>query len=131
MKGQMTIGRRFGNNVDKVYMTLKGKDSRMPVVEVEIGMKEFSEMLTGLSEVDVNITKTPTNEQLKRLGKVCENKTVMVTKPPCTDSKPHQKQYIIYQIDLLEECDGWEIFDDGTRSQQPSEKHKVVLRRWV
>lgn len=103
LKGNMTISRpTYGCGKEKILITLKDKKSRTRFIEVEIGYTEFTQILTGLSEVEVDFS-------VKGLESVGKTKVVTRRKelvPEC---------YTPYYCHI-EEISEWlqDLYGDGT-----------------
>jgi len=93
-------------------------------------MKEMMVAITGLCFRPAEIEYLLNKNQLKKIGKKLETKFIFIDKFKGYDRKK-QKVLVKDAVNNLEEAIGWELFDDGCNSQQPIDKHKVTMRRWV
>jgi len=113
-----------------VYLTVQDGSSHVQILEVKVSTEELMQALMGLSARPSEITRLITEYNFKKIGKELETKEVFIEKYDGYD-KDKQKIHVVQKISELPEYDSWEIFSDGTTTQQPTDLHRVVMRRWL
>ena len=128
LAGELSVFRHGLISEDEVVVELKDSNSRDKVIEIHIGLADFTRALTGLSGVDVNYSIL---EDMSKLGLEKHLRTV---------SFPHPVGYTRTQLaelvrkDFKEnkyEEEGWQLFNDGTDRQQDYKNYKYTLVRWT
>ena len=131
MDAKLTIGRRSSNTEDDyINISIKDKKSSVNIIELKVLLKEMMSALTGYGYRPVEIEYLLDSNQLQKVGKKLETKYIFIDKLEIYE-KERKETRIKDIINSLKEAIGWELFDDGCRSQQPTDKHKVIMRRWV
>lgn len=128
----ITIGKR-SNTKDEgcITITISDESSGLRVVEIEMDFKEFAQVMTGLAYCKGKYRFMPNEFVTTNIGKKREVKDIYIDKPESYE-KDKNKKHVAESIDksgVLK--DGWMLFDDGLRSQQPSKKHRVTLYRFI
>lgn len=129
-QAKITIGKRSSQvGTGTVSIEITDRTSGLRVVEVEMEYKDFTECLMGLAYCEGLFTTMPTEYSVQRYGK---NKTT--EKWSCDKSevfgKDPQRNLVLY--DFKKRNDGnWELWDDGTSSQQNLEKHKYTVCKYI
>ena len=134
MKGLVTISRRQYDDRDVMNITIKDKGSAIQVIELEMSTSELMRALTSFAYRPAEIKHVVAKEDICKLGTKLETKAVLIPKlKPSVYGTEKMKEYIYeYLSDHPEHFqNGWELSDDGTKTQQPLDKHKIGLRRWV
>lgn len=132
MKGSVTISRRGYEEAEKMVVSVVEKNSRLHLIEFEIDPSELMRALTSLAYRPIEIKEFIHKDDFFKVGMRKENKEVFIPKPKMYSTK-EQKVYITeYLMEHPEYFqNGWELSDDGTRSQQNGEKWRLSFRRWV
>ena len=131
LKGTITITRRTNfNSSNTISFHIEDKASHTVIARFEMSLEDFAAAVTGLGMQPVELEYVISESGSRRIGKTVETKRVFIEHPPGYDNES-RKQWVIDQLQGNPEMEGWELFDDGTRSQQNGEKWIVVLRRWV
>lgn len=127
-KAEVTIGKRGFGSESRMYITITDESSRTRIVEVSMSLEDFAQALTGLASCGGTMESVVSPENVHKLGKECVTQEVFVEK-----NRKKGIQSLIVEKDFIENWqeDGWEIFNDGLRSQQHGELHRYVIRRWV
>lgn len=127
MDGKITISRMgMQKGTGGIEFTIEDGASGLIVAKFIMEQGEFAECITGLGMCGMTITLPPNQYIIDRMGKERETKRVRLDwdsyngEPKVLEAliKPHL-------------IDGWELFSDGTSSQQNQPGHEVVLRRFV
>lgn len=126
----ITISRpSFGDGSEVICIRITDKASGVLISETTIGYSEFTEALTGVSRTACN-TKVLSASDLQKVGKKKITKQMFCDKDFKGWGKEGQK--IIVEKHFQENCadDGWQMFSDGTSTQQNGELHKYLVVKW-
>jgi len=132
-KGELTITRRTtGSSREEDCMSVEIKDasSGLLIARFSVSLAEMMLALTSLSCRPIEFDYLIKKEGHEKLGMTLETKAVFIEPPPSYD-KDEQLEWVQNRFVESEECSGWELFSDGTRTQQPGKMHRIVVRRWV
>jgi hypothetical protein len=109
MKGKITITRpSYSDSRRAISITMHDESSGTQFLDVEIGMAEFAEAITGMSRI-------PCEFQLfaRNVGKIHEHKAVSVFVP----AQRHKTTPEIVRAAVAEhEVDGWMARDDDAKN---------------
>lgn len=124
MKGTVTIGRDSRNVVN---ITVTEEASRQTIVVASLTREQFADALTGLAYTPCELDRIISPGNVNKIGMRKETKVATCFR---VNNKPEQRRVVLDCIEA--EHPGWELWDDGTSSQQrtPNE-HRFVLCRWV
>lgn len=130
-EAKVTIGRRNMGDESVIAISIGDRSSGLTVTEIIMTMENFALALTGLSYCKAEYQFKPNQFTIDNICKDRETKSILLNKPD-TYQKNEQKADIKKQIEESGELvDGWMIFNDGCSSQQPGDKHKANLYRFV
>lgn len=100
-KAKLSISRpTYGDGREMICIRIKDTDARIEFVELEIGYAEFTQALTGLSEVSCSMDV----RGLQNVGKQLEREQLTFKMP---EDKPFDKN-MAAQLAILHAPDGWE-----------------------
>ncbi|AUR87426.1 hypothetical protein NVP1101O_015 [Vibrio phage 1.101.O._10N.261.45.C6] len=106
-----------------IVLEISDEHSGNRIIEVEMSLKEMGLLVTGLHGVKGEAEVHP-------LANIAQK---AVTEPVFCDKVfgDKDKQCTIVHTDFLQYKEfGWELWDDGLRSQQNGERHKYTIRRY-
>ena len=133
MKAKVTISKISNTKgIGEIAITINDKESGLRVVTVRMSLLDFADCITGLGNCDADYMFRPTEYTVQNIGKKREIKRVGIEKTEKILTKEMMKDYVrnkLIEEDVFE--DGWHLYDDGTRSQQNTQKHIAVLVRYV
>jgi len=128
MKAKITISRpSFGDGKEAICIRVTDSNSRVRILEVEVGYAEFAQIITGLGEVECDISSLVSEADHAKLGKTKEVLSVYCERDW---DKYVQKELVLKDFADKYLPDGWEIWDDGLSSQQHYNQHKYIIARW-
>ncbi len=132
-KAKLTISRlQRSDGIKEIRIEIVDDASCLNIIEISVSLENFTEALTGLGFVDVNITREPTHFMLENLGKEKEVQSVYIDRPKLFLQQERMKKYVQEKMErVLVEHPGWGLSDDGTNSQQHGDKHCVTISRYV
>lgn len=128
----VTISRiQSSHEPNSFRISIGDESSGLNIVEVSMSHEQFANALTGIAHSKANYARKPKQSMIDNIGKKKETRSFNIAKHDIYD-KDELKRYVIEQVNESGELkDGWMIWDDGTRSQQPTLMHKVILYRYV
>jgi len=135
-KGKLTISRWTSNGGvrDGISIEITDKLSGLDIITIDVTPYDFGMAVTGLSAVPVEIKRKPTGFIVNNIGKKRETKSIFVNKPEhslCGDNYKTEIRVRLVSEMRKPEWEGWDLFSDGTSSQQPGEKHRAIMWRFV
>ena len=128
MRGKITISK---DSDDIVTISIEDSASGINIVKVGMGLKDYAEAITGLARVDCEIIRKPTKRMVEYLGKKKEVESFPVDKVDsfCKEDQIRKVNEEFGKSGLAKE--GWEISNDGTRSQQNGNRHWATICRYI
>lgn len=123
MNGSITISK---SSHDVVCIRFREDRSSIRFLDVEMSLSDFANAVFGLAECPCKFDHVPTASEAERLGWDLESRTEFCDK--VSYIKDEQREHV---KEAAKQFPDWELSDDGTRSQQPGDKHRFTLRRWV
>ena len=127
MEGRVSISKDSNN---EMHISIADSLSGLEIIRVTLSLEHMMAALTGLHGVKADISRLIGGKSFDSIGKKIETSIVYIDKPPSFDKK-QQRIWAVQKISELPEYDCWDIFDNGTTTQQPRDKHKVTMARWV
>lgn len=128
MKAKLTISRpTFGDGKEVIAIHVKDASSGVEIAELHIGYAEFTQALTGQSEMECDINRILSEANLHKIGK---KKIVANAYCERTWKKDEQEEIVLKDFAENYSKDGWELYSDGTTTQQNGEDHKYTLVKW-
>ena len=125
IKGNITITRTTSSKRgDFISIHIRDIKSSLCIMNVEIELKQFALLITGLGFQDCNIE---IYDNYKILGKKRILQIVLCEK---VYEKEKQKKIVLKDYDEKYK-DKWEIWDDGTSTQQNSKDHHYLICKYV
>ena|SRR5690554_1698346 len=115
-----------GGESEVMVVRVVDTSSRLPVVEFDMPLDEFMRCLTGLAEVKAAVKRFPTEKQRQRHGLRCITKSMTCQR---SFDKGKQRELVREHFATLDA--EWEMFSDGTGTQQRGDQHAYIVRRWV
>ena len=133
MKALVTISKRSNTKGDgRFHINIKDASSRLTVVEVSMSLSEFAEAIGGLGESDGEIVHAPTAYAVERLGKKKVVERVQMARSIIRGStKDHAKAAVNTHFLVNYSGDGWEVWSDGTNSQQNGVDYEYIICKYV
>ena len=133
MSAKVTISRRSNTKGEGgVAISIDDEASGLKIVEVQMELTEFAEVSTGLGYCKAEYRFKPNSFTVENIDKTREVKNIFVDRAGGAYDKDKVAEIIKKHIeDSGELIDGWMLHDDGTRSQQHGDKHRVSLKRFV
>lgn len=128
LSAQVTISR---NNHDEISIEIIDESSGLHIIKVHMTPDQFAKAVTGVSFQHADITNPPTEYIVNNIGKSRETKDFIVDKVKSYKEEDQQDAVMASFNSSGLSADGWELFDDGTRSQQPTDRHRATIRRFV
>jgi len=132
LAGRLTISRGMnGDNPRCIYIEIEDPKSGLIVLEAELTPEDFGNAVTGRGYQDCLLTLIPTEDSLRCYGKKREVKTAVLDIPHYPGPSPADvvNALCLQQPNWMD--GGWEMLDDGTRSQQNDKGWHVSLMRFV
>jgi len=126
---KVSINRTNSNqrDTDFISITIEDRLSGRQIIRVEMEMEHFGAAITGLSSMPAVYNYVMTPEVAALIGKVRETKHALIDRVEFKMTSEQVKEGIESEL-----VDGWQLFDDGTGTQQPNkDKHKAILIRYV
>jgi len=102
IKGQITISRPYGGSDSYINITIEDDTSNIEFVDLEIGLKEFAEALTGMSNQKCDIEL----RGLENLGKKHEHDVIEFPMPEVEWGK---RDSVAFEEAKKHVPDGWEV----------------------
>lgn len=112
-----------------VSLTIHDEHSGDQVMEIEFSLKEIGLLITGLHGVKgIATVNTATNIAKKR-----ETERVFCEKVTSYKSnrKDDQRVAVIEDFEEKYEQHGYSLQSDGTTTQQPTDKHEYIIKKYV
>jgi len=133
LKGTVTITRVNSNmEEDLIAIEIVDSNSRSNIARVTMSMENFAKAVTGFGYQEVTIEQLIDDEGFSNIGKTRETKTVWIKKPEEFLWDVDMSVYVRKVLDEMNaETDGWKLWDDGVRSQQNENLHRVIMVRYV
>lgn len=129
MKAKITISKPQGGNGDQyIAIKLQDKSSGVQILEFDIDLASFADAITGLGNVEGEISRLIGADHFWKIGKKCEVKNEYFDGEK---HKLHANDSELRKFIESKSVDGWTLWDDGMRSQQNGAKHKISMKRWV
>jgi hypothetical protein len=122
---------RVSSSHEGDFMSLQIEDdaSRVLVARLKIPLIEFTNAITQ-RESHCEWEVLPTARTAAVIGMECEVKNVFCEKAKSYDKKD-QKRAVLAHFAENWHHSGWELWQDGTSSQQPLDQHRYIIHRWV
>jgi len=130
---KVTISNRRGHDSGSVIaITITDDSSGLQIVEVEMSPENFVECLTGLAYAPATFLSLIDKKIYENVGRKRETKTIFVDKPSLYADAESRKKEVLKSVEGSGELrDGWMLHSDGIGTQQPTDRHAVVLYRFV
>ena len=124
IKGKITITRTASNRRDDfISIYIGDANSGLRIMEIEIELEQFALLITGLARQDCNI------EIYDNYGKIGKKKVTKNVWCKRVCEKGLQRKIVLE--DYKQYKDEWEIWDDGTSTQQNAKDHHYILCKYV
>lgn len=127
---KVSISRVNDNKDGYIRLSVEDSLSGNKVLELKITHRNFSEILTGLAYVDAEYRFCPSVDSAFNYRKARVVDSGYCDKANGYDNKEEQKE-IVYKHFNETFGDEWILHDDGTGSQQPGNKHKYNVKKFV
>ncbi|MHA1739245.1 MAG: hypothetical protein ACTSWD_11715 [Candidatus Heimdallarchaeota archaeon] len=130
MKATISISRpQYGDDRKKIKITVRDPHARIRFLDLEIGLSEFAECITGLSERDCDIS----TRGLDKIGKIRETKDLIFEIPRASY---HMTNTELESIAKSNTPDGWECsnyFGSKDSFFQKGDQHfaKTTINKWT
>lgn len=133
MKAKVTISKRGGYKGEgKFHITIRDEASGLKVTEVSMSLAEFAEAIGGMSECEADVECYPTQYTVERYGKKKIVEHVFMDKSLILGNTiDHRKAAVNSHFSVNWSGDNWELWDDGTRSQQNGKEWRYVICKYV
>lgn len=127
----LTISRpQCSNGEQYISIEIGDRDSRLHVVDIKVSLADFTKAITGLAHVDAEVDHW-IGKNAANVGKHLHHRALALPgRAPWNES---EARTWVRDHPLVKEAiaTGWELSDDGTRSQQNDrDLHRVHLRRY-
>lgn len=133
IKGKVSISRRSSmKGSGSIHIQLEDDSSGVTIAEFEMTYADFAECVTGMSASNAMIHFLPTHTSIDRYGKKRITKTVFCDKVKTTYGKykEAQRKAVMDHFEANYADDGWNLFGDGTTSQQHDKQHHYTINRF-
>lgn len=129
-RAHLTIGRPTCSDGRRyISIEIGDRDSSLTVIALEVELDAFAEALTGLGHVPASVNHW-VGSYADRVGKHLHTNSVVLPGRPPYGEKEGRAWVLAQPLLKAALADGWELFDDGTRSQQRHDNHRINLRRF-
>ena len=125
-KANLRISRKNNSSIE---IEISCEESGATIIELNMDLASFAEAITGLGSSKSEIKSIIKHEDLRKVGKKKEIKSVYFQKRKY-EFKDNDTEFRKF---IEDQCiNGWTLWNDGMRSKQNSSKgHEVILARWV
>lgn len=129
-QARVTISSRHGAGRECILLAVTDGSSGLRIVEVEMDLSDFAACVTGLAASPACLKFSPSQYGAERFGKkkVVERVTCERAIP---GEKDVQRQAVSTHFAANYLPTGWELWDDGTTSQQRGDHHAYVICKYV
>ena len=131
----LTISRvQCSSEDDYISLSIEDGSSSVTIITLKVPFKEFAQAITGLGYQKVEIKHVVDEKMVNVLGKTKITKSIDLDMERCIYDRDKKKEAVLKQANVLPEIlsGEWELWDDGTRSQQNKlNKHTVILVKYV
>lgn len=133
MEARLSITRVSSTHGDGcINISIEDGKSGLLILSIDVGYEEFTKAITGQAYIKAKFKNIPNEFIVHNIGKKKETKYLTVAKPKTNWPEEKMKKEVDLKIKKSGELkDGWMVWDDGCRSQQNSDMHRVVLYRYV
>lgn len=132
-QARITISKRASSRTGKINITIEDDTSQLRIVEVEMGLSDFAECLTGLGSCRAELVSIPNHYSTERYGKRKVVEHVLMPKEDIDYFNKESASNTVNQHFMENyEAAGWELWNDGCSSQQPERvMHQYIICKYV
>jgi hypothetical protein len=121
----------YNDGREVVSLTINCDDSRKQLIELEIGLADFTRCL-GSREVSARVRNIVDKDDFQSLGKKKVIKQVSIRIPDDSWGYRPDREDIVAELDRSGYFPEWELWQDGRKTQQNmSGYHNVILCKYV
>ncbi len=132
MKGNLTISKPTNISLGQhISIKISDEKSGMKIVELNLSLEDFAKCITGQAHMKGDLDFVIREEDRKKVGKKKELRTLCCEKQ--SYSKNEQRMTVLSHFDQWrrEMGEEWEIWSDGTTTQQRNSHHEYTVCRYV
>lgn len=129
---RVSISRPHGSGKDYIRLEIDDNRSSITLVELEIDLESFAKALTGLQSVPATYLQCIDENDIHKINKRKVTEHVYCNRLSSVSStKEDQRAEVFKHFNHVYRSQGWELWSDGTRSQQRSDEHRYVICKYV
>lgn len=131
-RAHLTISRPTCSDGSRyISIEIGDRDSSLTVIDIHISLEDFAMALTGLAHVPAEVEHW-IGSNAGKVGRFAHTRNVALPGRAPWNAKDRGRTWVL-DHPLVQEAiaAGWELWDDGTRSQQNDRgHHHIHLRRY-
>lgn len=126
MESQISISR---TSDDVIAIEVIDESSGISIYRGEMAMAEFASCLTGLARCKAETIRVIDPADAWKIGKTKITEDRFCEKAKTFDKKD-QRLIVVRAFAANDEPDGWILWNDGTGTQQPGQKHRYSVCKY-